>query len=263
MRELLRIGQVSKLYGISLDTLRHYDKKGLLKPVVDKYNGYRYYSFDHLDILEMIIMGKSAEVPLDEIKSNIELESIDSYLAMMKKQNDYIEEKQKSLNSLKIYTDEMTSLLEKISTFKNDYDFKSIKSVEDTNIHIYSVGLDSLIEDDPMLNSIYEFESIDQWFLYQVDGYGAIVEDRNWVGLSIEDRIGEKVDLGGMEKYDLIGSYRSIEFWGRQEEVLDYLAKLSSHFNLKNMDIMVNYEFALLHKDMKHEYFVNIYFKDN
>ncbi len=57
MQHLLRIGQVSKLYGISLDTLRHYDHKGLLKPIVDKNNGYRYYSLKHLDILEMILVG--------------------------------------------------------------------------------------------------------------------------------------------------------------------------------------------------------------
>ncbi|WP_349947514.1 MerR family transcriptional regulator [Lacrimispora sp. BS-2] len=35
MHGLLRIGQVSKWYGISLDTLRHYDRKGLLEPIVD------------------------------------------------------------------------------------------------------------------------------------------------------------------------------------------------------------------------------------
>ena len=51
MRQLLRIGQVCKLYGISLDTLRHYDKIGLLKPLVTEPSGYRYYYIEQLDIL--------------------------------------------------------------------------------------------------------------------------------------------------------------------------------------------------------------------
>ncbi len=68
MHGLLRIGQVSKLYGISLDTLRHYDRKGLLEPIVDSQSGYRYYTLEHLDILEMILVGKFTEIPLDQMK---------------------------------------------------------------------------------------------------------------------------------------------------------------------------------------------------
>ncbi|WP_281532626.1 MerR family DNA-binding transcriptional regulator, partial [Anaerocolumna aminovalerica] len=71
MKGLLRIGQVSKLYGISLDTLRHYDRKGLLKPIIDSQNDYRYYSLEHLDILEMILVGKYINIPLDQMKERI------------------------------------------------------------------------------------------------------------------------------------------------------------------------------------------------
>ena len=58
MDNLLRIGQVCNLYGISLDTLRYYDRKGLLKPLVDKDSGYRYYTLGHLDVLEMLLIGR-------------------------------------------------------------------------------------------------------------------------------------------------------------------------------------------------------------
>lgn len=37
------IGQVSKLFEISKDTLRYYDKIGILKLEVNETNGYRYY----------------------------------------------------------------------------------------------------------------------------------------------------------------------------------------------------------------------------
>ncbi|WP_082112386.1 MerR family DNA-binding transcriptional regulator [Paenibacillus sp. DMB20] len=60
----ISIGKVSKMYGISLDTLRHYDKIGILKPIVDETNGYRYYSLEHLDLLEHILVGKYLEIPL-------------------------------------------------------------------------------------------------------------------------------------------------------------------------------------------------------
>ena len=41
---MLTIGQMSKVCGVSVKTLRHYDKIGLLKPQrIDEINGYRYY----------------------------------------------------------------------------------------------------------------------------------------------------------------------------------------------------------------------------
>ena len=43
-RTMLTIGQMSKVCGVSVKTLRHYDKIGLLKPQrIDEINGYRYY----------------------------------------------------------------------------------------------------------------------------------------------------------------------------------------------------------------------------
>lgn len=45
----LLTGQVSKIFNISKDTLRYYDKMGLLKPEINKSNGYRYYSQEHID----------------------------------------------------------------------------------------------------------------------------------------------------------------------------------------------------------------------
>ena len=63
--------------------MRYYDHKDLLKPIVDKENGYRYYSLDHLDVLEMLLVGKHLEIPLDRIKEKIADESIDGYLAML------------------------------------------------------------------------------------------------------------------------------------------------------------------------------------
>jgi DNA-binding transcriptional MerR regulator len=46
---MLKIGNFSKLACITVKTLRHYDRLGLLKPVwIDRYTGYRYYNLDQL-----------------------------------------------------------------------------------------------------------------------------------------------------------------------------------------------------------------------
>ena len=48
------IKEVSKISGVSVRTLHHYDEIGLLSPQ-KRENGYRYYSEDDLSLLQMIL----------------------------------------------------------------------------------------------------------------------------------------------------------------------------------------------------------------
>ena len=54
---MLSIGQMSKICAVSVKTLRHYDKIGLLKPrYTDAANGYRYYEEDQIGTMLLIQM---------------------------------------------------------------------------------------------------------------------------------------------------------------------------------------------------------------
>lgn len=63
-----KIGEFSKLVGISVKTLRYYDECGVLKPSkIDTFTGYRYYSDNDIMNCEFIKMLKSLDFTLDEI----------------------------------------------------------------------------------------------------------------------------------------------------------------------------------------------------
>lgn len=65
---MFRIGEFSRIGCVTIDTLRHYDMLGLLKPVkVDPFTGYRYYSAKQLQSLNRIIALKEVGLSLDEI----------------------------------------------------------------------------------------------------------------------------------------------------------------------------------------------------
>jgi DNA-binding transcriptional MerR regulator len=65
---MLKIGDFSKLSQVSVDTLRHYDALGLLKPTgVDSSTGYRYYAFHQLGRLNRILALKDLGLTLDQI----------------------------------------------------------------------------------------------------------------------------------------------------------------------------------------------------
>ncbi len=68
---LYKIGEFSKLSGVSIRALRFYDKIDLLKPdEVDIYSGYRFYSNEKLKDLKIIKLLQTLNFSLDEIKNN-------------------------------------------------------------------------------------------------------------------------------------------------------------------------------------------------
>ena len=67
-RSVLKIGEFARVAQVSLATLRHYEKLGLLKPMVlDPDTGYRYYSLDQLSRLNRILALKDLGFSLERI----------------------------------------------------------------------------------------------------------------------------------------------------------------------------------------------------
>lgn len=67
-KQLLKIGEFSKLMQVTVKTLRHYEQKGLLMPLeVDEWTGYRYYSIDQMQRLNDIRHLKALGFSLEEI----------------------------------------------------------------------------------------------------------------------------------------------------------------------------------------------------
>jgi len=77
MSELYTIGRLSKVVNISADTLRYYDKIGLLKPNhTDRDTGYRYYTISQAADINRILELKEFGFTLSEIKempANVEV----------------------------------------------------------------------------------------------------------------------------------------------------------------------------------------------
>lgn len=115
-----KIGEISKLYKISTDILRHYDKIGLVSPDYVGENGYRYYSKKQIWRLNNIRNLRNIGIGLDDIKEFLDERNINSANNILEFQLEKVEEKIKKLNELK---EELTSKLENIEFFKTFKDF--------------------------------------------------------------------------------------------------------------------------------------------
>lgn len=103
MESRFSIGDIAKIHNISVQTLRHYDKIGLLTPTyINKDTGYRYYSAKDFVIIDLIKQCKSMALSLDEIKDIINnYTSLDSILDIMERQKKIIDKKISELNNIR------------------------------------------------------------------------------------------------------------------------------------------------------------------
>ncbi|NLZ49033.1 MAG: MerR family transcriptional regulator, partial [Clostridiales bacterium] len=65
------IKKLSQLAGVSSRTLRYYDEIGLLKPCRVSSTGYRIYGEKEVDLLQQILLYRSMDIKLEDIKEII------------------------------------------------------------------------------------------------------------------------------------------------------------------------------------------------
>ena len=98
-KNLFPIGEVSKLFHISVSSLRHYEHIGLLTPeYISSDSGYRYYGTEQFEVLNTIRYLRALDMPLAEIEdflknkdiSRIEEKLLQQKHAVLKKQQEFL-----------------------------------------------------------------------------------------------------------------------------------------------------------------------------
>lgn len=112
------IGEFSNRTGLTIDTLRYYEKEGLIKPLRDS-GGRRDYSENDVKWAEFIIRLKETGMPIREIKQYARLraegnKTLDERLQML------IEHRQRLNEQIAKLIDHRSILDEKISFYKSE-----------------------------------------------------------------------------------------------------------------------------------------------
>ena len=76
------VKEVSKLTGVSVRTLHHYDAIGLLKPTAVTQAGYRLYDDEALGRLQSILLFRELQFPLKEIQAILDSPGFDRSQAL-------------------------------------------------------------------------------------------------------------------------------------------------------------------------------------
>ena len=78
----MTIGEISRMTGVTIRTLRHYDRIGLLPPAQVSEAGYRLYDDASLRRLHMILLFRELGTPLEEIRRLLDAPGFDPVAAL-------------------------------------------------------------------------------------------------------------------------------------------------------------------------------------
>ncbi len=116
-KSLFPIGEVSKLFHVSVSSLRHYENIGLLTPeYIDPDTGYRYYGAGQFEVLNTIRYLRALEMPLAEIEDFLKNKEIASIEEKLRQQKAIVLQKQAALKRIEQKIDHRLGWLQDAQT---------------------------------------------------------------------------------------------------------------------------------------------------
>ena len=116
MKNWYTIHQISKLLGISADAIRLYEKEGLVTPVRNPQNGYRYYETQEIQRIMGIHLYRQLNVSIAEIRNLMSSTSLpevaDGFASLTLQTENEIEHLQKRLEKLRFMKQHLDNLID-------------------------------------------------------------------------------------------------------------------------------------------------------
>lgn len=251
METYFSVGEISKLTNVPIQTLRYYDKMGLLKPAyINKQNNYRYYSVNQFIKIDLLKQCKLMGLSLKEIEKLLKKEiTEDSMIKIIQQQRDVLDKKIEELQAVKSYIEFLdfrikeSKEVEKTEIFIKENDERLLKrynckmgSVKEIELNLRKVLLEAE-KDNWMLNSEIVFEaSIDKLRSEERVIYTAIMLYKH------------TKELGDYESIILPkGKYLTMYYDDGYNNNLKYYKKMLNYINENNIKTLGNFnEFSIL-----------------
>ena len=238
--QLFSIGDIAKMFHLSVSSLRHYEKLGLIIPEkIDPDTGYRYYSVKQFEALNTVRYLRALDMPLSEISDflcNRNIERIKDKLLIQKK---IVLEKEAELKRIER---KIENRLKTINDAENS-EFDKVKIVEKPACRIVKIK-DTL--------KIHDFLDMEEPIrrLEQVKPQSEAVIFLGKVGLGISE---EHLKTRCLDSYDIIFLMLDEEdIYEEETETLPSSLCLSIRFHGEHSDSPEQYnkllDYADLHK---------------
>ena len=173
MQEKYTISELARLFGISNQTLRYYDKIGLFRPAhTDRNTGYRYYSYNQFFHLSMIIQLKRLNFSLDNIQKYSSTRDIRCLEQNLLEERTLIQDQIDLLQHLK---DRNDRLLQKLRFAQHVPEQQTCELVTEPDRYQYEVTINFEIKDIYQYMKLMYESYIKSPFATNIAAHGEIV----------------------------------------------------------------------------------------
>lgn len=245
-RNKLSIGKMAKLNQVTVQTLRYYDKFGLLIPaLVDPDSGYRYYHIKQCARLDMIQYMKCLGMSLEKIKEYLDRGEIREIASMLKDHEQLICHKIDELRSMKEaairYRNNIIHYIEAPKVGEINLEFIEERAIFafDTKVNFYGNDMDTW---EYMIHGLKEQVAIAHLPMVRFCNVGSILRKQellkgNFYSTEIFIMVEESE-----ESTEILpaGQYLTIHFDDFYHEV-DFANRLIDHAKEKGYDIIGDY----------------------
>jgi DNA-binding transcriptional MerR regulator/effector-binding domain-containing protein len=237
--QLISITEYARLRGVTTETLRQYDRIGLLKPeYIDPDSRVRYYSLAFADEkLGTIIQLRQLDMSLAEIKDFFEGRNLKKSLDILKEQETKLKHKINELNGISVTLNNRIQGIEEYLGKAYDYNRIEIKEIEKRSIILCEDSFTANEELKINLNAIMlENELSEIAPLIGGGRFALTVKDSDDIATEsdlkfrvgiIVDKFNGSKDMTSIDK----GAYVSKMRYGQPFEILDDLKTMKAYCN--------------------------------
>ena len=225
MEKYFKIGEISKLYNIGVDSLRYYEEIGLISPDRSE-SGYRLYSTHDIWRLNVIRELRELGFTMDRIKDYLSSHTTDSTLSLLEEEKTAVEDKLRELYELRKNVENRIKNIESAKELKlNEI---SLKTYPDRFCFNSPQGYKEEHEMDVLIKKLLNLNK-DKFYIIGNNQIGTIVslyefkrqEKLKYKSAFIIDENGSELLKGG--KYLSVcykGDYNKSALWAKK--ILDY-----------------------------------------
>lgn len=252
MKDYYKINEISKIYDIGRDSLRYYEKIGILNPKRDN-NGYRMYSLIDITTLNIIKELRNLGFGMQKIKEYLEVRSVNTTLSILELEISAIDERINELEKLKQnILKRKTNIIKEFSSEEIFGEIKEIPLKDRRCIHLN----DSIMREeevDLMIKKLQDKYSKNLYILGN-SKIGATVDiDLQKLNNTNNFNFNDSIKFSRYnsvffvveenEDYDFLiqeGTYLSVKYRGNYNQTNYYILKIAEYANLNGYTLTSN-----------------------
>lgn len=237
MKNFFKIGEISKLYGIGVDSIRYYEEIGIIKPMRSE-SGYRHYSIHDIWKLNVIRDLRSIGFTMEQIRKYLNHHTVSSSLSMLEEEKEAISKQMQHLQKLQKNVEHRLNNIH--SALSLPLDKIHLRNIPPRHCRRLPEGYETEEEMDLLIKQLINLNQ-NRLYIIGSNQIGTIVslpallnkETLSYQSVFlIDDEGSDIIDGGDYLCVTYRGSYEKSAYWGQQLTQYAHTHNFTIHGNL-------------------------------